>query len=148
MADPRSNTQSRTARWGWRVLLVVATLFGLNGVGWIFFGPDASLSNMADNMGVSVGGLEDSYPLVADAVRQEARRVAVYLAAIGAMAMVAALAGLRRARWAGQVTWVFIATTVGLFLVGLSGGLGVFGATNLFLAAVALTGQMMTRRAS
>jgi hypothetical protein len=146
MVDPHPTKQSKTARWGLGILLVVSALFGLNGVGWIFFGPNASLSNMADNMGVSVTDLESAYPMAANAIGQEARRVAVYLAAIGAMGFIAALAGLgRQARWSWHITWVLIATLVALFLIGLAGGLGPFGATSLGLAVLALIGQLLAR---
>lgn len=149
MVDTQAVQQTKIARWGWTVLLVASALFGLNGLGWIFFGPDASVANMADNMGLSVSDLDDMYPAAVDAIAQEARRVAVYLAAIGAMGLVAAFAGLRRgARWAWYATWVFIFTMLALVLVGLVGGLGAFGVGMLVLAVIALIGQLLARPVS
>lgn len=147
MVDTQSGTQSRTARWGWRILLVVSALFGLNGVAWFFFGPGDSVSEMAENMGLSAADLEATYPMAADAIVQQARRVAVYLAAIGTMGFVAASAGQRTgAKWGRNVTWILICTMLALFLVGLAGGLGAFEVTLLFLAVIALTGHLLARR--
>lgn len=149
MVNTQPDVQPKTARFGWWILVVVSAVFGLNGVFWAFFGPDASLSSMADDMGLSATDLEGAYPLVADSITQEVRRVAVYLTAIGAMGFVAALAGLRRGvRLAWYITWLLIATMIALFLVGVSGGLGVFGVGNLVLAVIGLTGQLLARRAS
>jgi hypothetical protein len=144
MAEIHPETQTRKTRWGWGILLVVAALFALNGVGWLFYGPAVSVSNMAENIGVTDAVLENTYPEASEAIMQEARRVAVYLTSIGTLGFVAAWSGFRgRGKWAWRVTWVVIATMVALFLVGLVGGLGPFGAGMLILAVVALIGQLL-----
>jgi hypothetical protein len=146
MVETPQGTQTRRTKWGWGILLVVAALFALNGVFWLFFGPDASVSNMAENTGQTDALLESTYPDAVEAIMQEARRVAIYLASIGTMGLVAALSGFRgQARFARCLIWVLIATMVALFLVGLVGGLGPFGAGMLILAVTAVVGQLLAK---
>ena len=141
--------RSRAASWGWGILLVTTTLFALNGISWIFFGPDAVVANTAENIGVSVTEFEGAYPAAVDEITVNQYQVATYLVAIGAMGFLAALAGYRlRYRWAWRITWVLVAIPGALVVSGLAAGLGVAGflAMMLLLAIIALVGQLLARR--
>jgi hypothetical protein len=141
--------RSRAAGWGWGILLVIASLIALNGISWIFFGPDAVVSSTAENIGVSVTEFEEAYPAAIDAITVNQYQVATYLVAIGAMGLLAALAGYRlRYRWAWHITWVLVATPAALVAGGLAAGYGVGGflAMMLLLALLALAGQLLAGR--
>ena len=137
----------RSATWGWRILLVTASLIALNGVSWIFFGPDAVVADTAENIGVPVTEFEESYPAAVDEITVVQYQVATYLIAIGAMGFLAALAGYRlRNRWAWHITWVLVAIPVALVAGGLVAGFGMGGflAVMLPLALIALIGQLLS----
>lgn len=148
MVETQSDRRPRTVRWGWWILVVVSALFGLNGVGWFFFGPDSSVANMAENIRISVAELESAYPEAAVEAAVNARRVAVYLTAIGVMALFAAWWGLRQeSRRAWAITWVLVLTTAAIGFVEMwGGGLGPLGVSMLALAVVGLTGQLLAGR--
>ena len=137
--------------WGWGILLVTASLFAVNGVSWIFFGPDAVVADTAENIGVSVTEFERSYPAAVDGITVNQYQVATYLIAIGTMGFLAALAGYRLGyRWAWRITWVLVAVPAALAVAGLAAGFGVGGflAMMLLLAMVALAGQILAGRRS
>ena len=138
--------RSRAARWGWGILLVTASLFALNGISWVFFGPDAVVANTVENLGVSVTEFEEAYPAAVDEITVNQYQVATYLMALGAMGLLAALAGFRhRNRLAWRITWVLVVMPVALVAGGLAAGygLGGFSAMMLLLALVALVGQLL-----
>lgn len=142
------NTRTAT-RWGWGILLVTASLFAANGIGWILFGPDAVVADTAENIGVSVTELEEAYPAAVDEITVNQYQVATYLMAVGVMGFMAALAGYRLGyRWAWRITWVLVAIPVALVISGLAAGFGVGGllAVMLLLALIALVGQLLARR--
>ncbi len=139
----------RATRRGWGILVVTAGLFAINGISWILFGPDAVVSNTAENMGLSLTEFEDAYPAAVDEITVNQYQVATYLIAIGAMGLLAALAGYRRREgWAWRITWVLVAIPVALVAAGLAAGveLGGFLVMMLLLALVALVGQLLARR--
>ena len=140
---------SRAARLGWVILLVTASLFTVNGIGWVFFGPDAVVADIAESIGVSITEFEESYPAAVDDIAVVQYQVAIYLVGIGAMGFMAARAGYRlRHRWAWRITWVLVAVPVALVVGGLAAGieLGGFLALMLLLALTALVGQLLARR--
>ena len=142
---------SSAAKWGWRILLVTAGLFAVNGISWIFFGPDAVVADVAENLGVPVTEFEATYPDAVDEITANQYQVATYLFAIGAMGFLAAMAGYRLGqRWAWRVTWALVAVPVGLVVAGLAAGFGLGGflAMMLLLALVALTGQILAGKRS
>jgi hypothetical protein len=128
-------------------LAVVAALLGLNGLGWFFYGPESSVSGMAESLGLTVAAFDEAHPAAADQVSVESRWVAVFLTSLGAMAFLASLAGLQTGqRWAWRITWVLV-VTIGMVFVVVSGeGFGAFSAVMLALLLVALTGQLLARR--
>lgn len=143
--------RSMSASWGWAILLVIASLIALNGISWIFFGPDAVVSDTAENIGVSVTEFEEAYPAAVDEITVNQYQVATYLMAIGAMGLLAALAGYRRRdRWAWHITWVLVALPVALVAGGLAAGFGVGGflAVMLLLGLIALIGQLLAGKQS
>lgn len=143
--------RSMSASWGWAILLVIASLIALNGISWIFFGPDAVVSDTAENIGVSVTEFEEAYPAAVDEITVNQYQVATYLMAIGAMGLLAALAGYRRRdRWAWHITWVLVALPVALVSGGLAAGFGVGGflAVMLLLGLIALIGQLLAGKQS
>jgi hypothetical protein len=136
----------KAARWGWGILLLTASLFAVNGVSWIFFGPDAVVADTAEYIGVSVTEFEESYPAAVDGITVNQYQVATYLIAIGTMGFLAALAGYRLGyRWAWRITWVLVVVPAALAVAGLAAGFGFGGflAMMLLLAIVALTGQIL-----
>lgn len=143
--------RSMSASWGRAILLVIASLIALNGISWIFFGPDAVVSDTAENIGVSVTEFEEAYPAAVDEITVNQYQVATYLMAIGAMGLLAALAGYRRRdRWAWHITWVLVALPVALVAGGLAAGFGVGGflAVMLLLGLIALIGQLLAGKQS
>ncbi|MDX1449487.1 MAG: hypothetical protein R3246_10555 [Acidimicrobiia bacterium] len=137
---------SRAARWGWGIILATASLMAVNGVGWIFFGPDAVVSDTAGNIGISVAEFGERYPGLVDEITVNQYQVAIYLMALGATGFMAASAGYRmRYRWAWRITWVLVAIPVALVVSGLAAGFGVGGflAVMLPLALIALVGQLL-----
>lgn len=130
---------------------MIASLIALNGISWIFFGPDAVVSDTAENIGVSVTEFEEAYPAAVDEITVNQYQVATYLMAIGAMGLLAALAGYRRRdRWAWHITWVLVALPVALVAGGLAAGFGVGGflAVMLLLGLIALIGQLLAGKQS
>ena len=143
------NNKSRAAGWGWRILLVTASLFALNGFSWIFFGPDAVVEDTAENIGVSVTEFEESYPAGVDDITVNQYQTATYLMAIGAMGFLAALSGLRtRSRWAWRATWVLVAVPLALVVSGLAAGFGLGGFLAMMVPVFlfALVGQLLARK--
>lgn len=146
MIETQASKRMRAASWGWGILLVIASLLVLNGIGWIFAGPDAVVSNMADNISMSVGDFRQAHPAAVDEITVNQYQVAIYLIAIGAMGLSAAVAGYRRReRWAWSTTWVLVGMPAALVASGLAAGYGVGGflAMMLLLALIALTGQLL-----
>lgn len=146
MVETQASKRSRVANWGWGILLVIASLLVLNGVSWILVGPDTVVSNTAENISMSVGDFRQAHPAAVDEITVNQYQVAIYLIAIGAMGLSAALAGYRRReRWAWRTTWVLAATPAALVAGGLAAGyeVGGFLAMMLLLALIALTGQLL-----
>jgi hypothetical protein len=129
--------------------MVISSLIALNGIGWIFFGPDAVVSDTAENLGISVTEFEEAYPAAVDEITVNQYQTATYLMAIGAMGLLAALAGYRRReRWAWRITWILVAAPVALVAGALAAGysgIGGFSGIMLLLALIALTGQLLAR---
>lgn len=146
MVDTQPRSKSKSSTWGWRVLLLVAALIALNGFTWLFVGPDAMVSDMADGIGTGVADFEDAYPAIVEDVVANQRQVAIYLVAIGSMGFLAALAGNReRRRWPWRITWILAAVPAALAATGL-GAVSGFVIAMILLALLALVGQILAGR--
>lgn len=138
--------QSRFGIWGWRLLMLVAALIGLNGAAWFFVGPESIVSDFADGIGTSVAEFEEAYPAIVEDILANQRQVATYLAAVGSMGFLAALAGNREGRrWPWRITWVLVAVPAALAATGL-GAVGGFVFAMILLTVVALVGQILAGR--
>lgn len=104
------------AKWGWRILVGVSGLLVLNGVALYLFIVDT----------------------------QTERTLGLLLAAFGAMGLMATLEGLRHGtRWAWTTTWVMVASLGAVGAHMLRGDRADLVLTYLFLAAVAVVGQLL-----
>jgi len=140
----REQTQSRTAKWGWGILIAISALLILNGAGWFFMGP--SLAFFELDTGVSLEAFRAAYPTVARNIATNARQVAIWFLAFGALALLVALEGYRHnSRWAWNAAWVLVAAPAAVGINVLAGGEGAFGFGILAVAAVALAGQLLAR---
>jgi hypothetical protein len=119
MKTTQENNASRSAQWGWRLLIAVSVLWALNGVTLYFFIADSDLFKIESLMEFGMG-------MLMLAVVWEGYR--------------------HRSRWAWIATWV---PAVLLALVGIhvmvSGDIGV-SFWYFFLTVVALAGQLLARR--
>lgn len=130
-----------TAKWGWGILLVVSSLLALNGLGWFFAGPNNSISNIAQEIGVSTTEFTEAYPAAAAAIEGTARQVAIWFVAFGLLALLVVVEGYRHgSRWAWNAAWVLVAVQVAIGAIELG---GIFGYIMLGLAAVTLVGQIL-----
>lgn len=124
------------------LMLLVAGLVTLNGVGWFFVGP--SLATFEQDTGVELVEFVGSYPEAAGLLALQARNTAILLIGIGLLGAVATLP-LRRGGPAvfGADGWIF-----GLVLVavGLSGAFSgaVFGIAYIGLGLLALLGKVLS----
>jgi hypothetical protein len=108
-----------TATWGWRILIGVAGLLVVNGLGLYAFIVDTHVE----------------------------QTIGVLLAAFGAVSLVVAVEGLRRgSRWAWHTMWVVIFFLVVIGAHTLRGDRLDVPLTYLGLGAVALAGQLLARR--
>jgi hypothetical protein len=106
-------------RWGWRILVGVAGLLALNGVAL--------------------------YAFIVDTHQEQT--IGLLVAGHGILALLVAVAGLRGAdRWAWNASWALVATLGAIGLHMLRGDRADLVLTYGFLAAVALTGQLLARR--
>jgi hypothetical protein len=108
-------SQSRTAKWGWGILLVSSALLVLNGV-FLFF------------------------------LEQEGQTLFILLAGFGLLTLVVSLGGFRHgSRWAWNALWVLVVVLAVIGVRALVEGQS-FALWYLFLAAVALVGQVLAYR--
>lgn len=144
MTTEAAKNQTRSAKWGWGILIVVSALLLLNGVGWFFFGPSSSASNQAQELGMTTSEYRESYPTAAKLVEGNARQVAIWYMAYGLMALIVALEGYRHgSRWAWYAMWTLVAVCAAVALLELG---GIFGYIMLVLAVISLVGQLLARR--
>lgn len=147
MVDTKATVHSRTAKWGWGILLGVSALLVLNGAGWFFVGPDMSVESMAENLGVSAAEFAVVYPDAANSVAVNAHQVAIWFMAFGSMALLVSLAGLHLGvRWAWHTAWVLVAAVAAVGARELAAGEVAFGSAMLMVASIALVAQLLARR--
>lgn len=116
----------------------------LNGVGLFFI--ESSLSAFEQDTGVPLSEFRQAYPTVANHIAREGQTISILLAGLGLLALVVSLGGLRHhSRWAWNAIWVLVGVLAGLGVRALVGGQP-FGLISLFVAAVALVGQLLAGR--
>lgn len=136
----------RVARLGWGVLLAVTALLILNGLGWLFVGPDMEVDEMAGALGMPATEFEQTHPAAVDLVARQTRQVAVWYIAFGLLALFVILAGFRRSgHWAWKAGWVLVAAPLAVGLVQLVGGGASFAFAMLALAGITLIAQLLVR---
>ena len=134
-----AKSQSRAAKWGWGILLVLSTLLILNGVTWFFTGPRLS---WIEELGI-LEEFRQAYPVIAENYATNARQVALWYMSFGLLALLVALEGFRNgSRWAWYATWVLVAALAAVGVLYLTG----FGVVMLGLAVIALVAQLLARR--
>lgn len=150
MTEAEAREQTRVAKIGWALLMLVSGLYILNGISWFFAGPDAVVDDLAEALGTTADALEGSFPEAVTGEGREARWDAIYLTSIGAMSFIAALNGYRRgARWAWYITWVLVFTIAAVAangLIDIEGEIGFFVILVLVLLVLAIVGQLMAGR--
>lgn len=142
------NTQTRVQKAGWAILLIISILMVLNGVTWFFSGPEVNVSSTASRTATSPEEFGVLYPEAVKHLSRNARQMAVWFAAAGWMASIAAREGLRRgSRLAWNVTWGVPAVLIAIGLI-YTLGVGGLGFANLgfgTLGIVAFVGQLLAR---
>jgi hypothetical protein len=142
----REGEQSKTAKWGWGILIVLSAMLALNGVALYFI--SASPFTFLQNTGVPVDEVKEAFPTVAEHVVREGQGISIMLAGLGLMALVVALTGYRhRSRWAWNAMWVLVGTLAfsSVWAFGGGGRLDI-GGFYAGLAAIGLVGQLLARR--
>lgn len=136
----------KVARWGWGILLVVTALLILNGLAWLFVGPEIELDEMAAALAMPTSEFEQTHPAAVDFVVRQTRQVAVWYVSFGLLALFVILAGFRRgAHWAWKAGWVLVAALAAVGLEQLVGGGASFAYAMLALAGITIIGQLLVR---
>lgn len=142
----RTRQPPKGARWGRGILLAVTVLLMLNGLAWLFVGPEAEVDAMAAALGLPTSELQETHPVAADFVAGQARQVAVWFMAFGLLSFLAIVAASRRgAHWARTAPWVVVAAPAAVGMAQLVGGGAWFGYAMLTLGAIAFVGQLLAR---
>ena len=146
MNDNREDSRSRSARFGWGILLVMSALLMLAGINWFITLPELAPDNIAERTslepaGFMIGGAFDVITMIA-------RGYGAGYAALGLMALLVSLEGYRNGtRWAWRVMWVLVlayAALAGTFL--LAGESYALSLGILTIGVVALVGLLLARR--
>lgn len=147
MNDKQRNSQGRSAKWGWGILLGMSALLTLAGLNWIFGLPQMALDNIAEYTSLEPGIFMQGEPSAFDVIAVIARGYGAGYAALGLMALLVALEGYRHGtRWSWTVMWVLAATfaaLAGIFL--LAGETYALSLGILFLAVITLVGLLLAR---
>lgn len=148
METNQGNNQSRTAKWGWGILLGMSALLIFAGSGWLFSLPQMALENIAEYANLEPGVFMQGEPSAFDVVTVIARGYGAGYVALGLMALLVALEGYRRGtRWAWKVMWVLAATfasLAGIFM--LAGESYALSLGILSFALITLVGLLLARK--
>lgn len=124
--------QSRAAKWGWGILLIVCILLALNGLAWFFFGPQ--------RVAIDIQAFGPVDPNVVQLMEKSRQQVAIWYLSFGLLSLLVALEGFRHAsRWAWYAMWIVFGATVAIGVLFLTG----FGVYLLGLAVIVLVGQLL-----
>ena len=143
-----TRSQSRAAKVGWGILLVMSGLLMLAGINWFMTLPELALDNIAERTTLEPAGFMIGAPSAFDIITMIARGYGVGYAALGLLALVVALEGFRHGtRWAWRAMWVLVlayAALAGTFL--LAGETHVLSLGILTFAVVALAGIVLAQQ--
>jgi hypothetical protein len=132
MTTTEVRNQSRLAKWGWVILLVISALLALNGVLWFFLGPQQVVASLEE--------FPQAYPSIAPQMATNARQVAIWFMSFGLLALLVALKGYRHgSRWAWYATWNLVALLTAIGVLYRDG----YGVILLGLVPLALVGQLL-----
>jgi hypothetical protein len=145
MGTNRENGRTKTAKWGWGILLGMSVLLILAGIGWYFGLPEMALENIAERTSLEPDGFMVGKPSAFDIITLIARGFGAGYTALGLMALLVALDGYRNStRWSWMVMWVLLlafAAIAGIFL--LAGETYALSLGVLSLAAITLVGLLL-----
>jgi len=148
MNDKKELSQSRTAKWGWGILLGMSSLFILAGVSWLLGLPQMALDNIAEYANLDPAVLMQGEPSAFDVIAVIARGYGAGYTALGLLALLVAQEGYRNGtRWAWRSTWVLaaaFAALAGIFL--LAGETYVLSLGILSFAVITLVGLLLARK--
>jgi hypothetical protein len=144
----REGAQSRTAKWGWGILLGLSVLLVWVGIFWYWRLPAMALENIAEYGNLAPGVFLQGKPSAFDIITLIARGYGAGYAALGLMALLVALEGFRHGtRWAWITMWVLVlayAALAGIFL--LAGETYALSLSVLVFAVIALVGLLLARK--
>lgn len=139
---------SRSAKWGWGILMGSSVLLLLAGLGWYFNLPQMALENIADYANLVTVDLMQGTPSSFDVITLIARGYGAGYACLGLLGLLVGLEGYRNGRrWAWIEMWVLVLayiTIAGSFLLAgetYALSLGIFA-----LAVVTVVGLFLARR--
>ena len=140
-----ARSESKAAKLGWVILLVISALLILQGINWSFDGPERTLTNIAEHTTLTPSEFEAGDPSAFDVITLVARNFAIYGAAFGLLALLVAWKGYRDgSRWAWMAMWVLVgaiaAVAVNFIMIG---GISAVGLSFAGFAAIALVGQLL-----
>jgi hypothetical protein len=144
-----AKSQTRAAKWGWGILLIMSALLTLAGVNWFITLPDMNLENIASRTGMEPAGFMTGEPSAFDVITLLARGYGVGYAALGLLAFLVALEGYRNgSRWAWTAIWVLVAAFTALAAIFTIAAEGVYAASLgiLAFAVIALVGMLLARQ--
>jgi len=148
METNRENRRTKTAKWGWGILLVMSALLMLAGLGWLLSLPQMALDNIAEYAGFEPGVFMQGEPSAFDVIAVITRGYGAGYVVLGLMALLVALEGYRNStRWAWMVMWVLVlayAALAGIFL--LAGESYALSLGVLSLAVITLVGLLLARK--
>lgn len=144
----RRNSGSRSAKWGWGILFGMSVLLTLAGISWLLGLPQMALENIAAYAGLETGIFMLGKPSAFDVIAVIARGYGAGYTALGLMALLVAVEGLRNGtRWAWRVMWVLaaaFAALAGIFLLAGESYALSFGV--LSFAVITLVGLLLARK--
>lgn len=148
MKTNHKNSQSRTARVGWGILLGVCALLILAGILWYMALPEMALDNIAERTSLEPNGFMVGEPSAFDIITLIARGYGAGYAVLGLMALLVALEGYRNGtRWAWMTMWVLVFAYMaigGIFL--LAGETYALSLGVLAFAVIALVALLLARK--
>lgn len=149
MKTNQEYSRTRTAKWGWGLLLGVSALLIFAGINWYFGLPRMALENIAERTTLEPDGFMVGEPSAIDVITLIARNYGTGYAALGLLALLVALEGYRNgSRWAWTAMWVLVAafTAIAINFTLAAGRIYALSLGILAFAVVALAGLLLARK--